>query len=166
LRTLRSYAIYDALTSVAVALNCDLRLESPPVFKCASANHRKSRAHVAEIARGCGFIQMVDGPGERHLPVSLRAVRGRFLCWRVRRFHPFAARNGFNPNKRVGNDMRKCSKLRGLSDAYNFFLRGPKEGRSIRSAKASAVSSGGCLPAAIISTIFGARNANRINRLT
>jgi hypothetical protein len=100
---------------------------------------------VAEIARGCGFIQMVDGPGERHLPVSLRAVRGRFLCWRVRRFHPFAARNGFNPNKRVGNDMRKCSKLRGLSDAYNFFLRGPKEGRSIRSAKASAVSSGfGC----------------------
>jgi hypothetical protein len=31
----------------------------------------------------------------------------RFLCWRVRRFHPFAARYGFNPNKRVGNDMRE-----------------------------------------------------------
>jgi hypothetical protein len=41
-----------------------------------------------------------------------------------------------------------------------------RRGRSIRSVEASAVRFDGCLPAAIISTFFGARNANRINPLT
>ena len=40
-----------------------------------------------------------------------------------------------------------------------------RRGRSIRSAKASAVSSGGWLPATIASTICGARNARRVSPL-
>jgi hypothetical protein len=47
-----------------------------------------------------------------------------------------------------------------------LLLARSKGGRSIRSVEASAVRFDGCLPAAILSTIFGARNTNRINLLT
>jgi hypothetical protein len=91
---------------------------NPPL----SANESRPQgfsAQLAEIARGCGSTQMVDG--RRRAPSgSLRAERGRFLCWRVRWFHPFAARNGFNPNKRVGNDRGTWARreIRSLGRRY------------------------------------------------
>lgn len=62
-------------------------------------------SRIDRIARACGLICETRGTGENYFSGGSCADATQSLCWQVRRFHPFAACNGFNPNKRVGNDM-------------------------------------------------------------
>jgi hypothetical protein len=84
----------------------------------------------------------------------------------VRRFHPFATHNGFDPNNALGQGARYRSMQRDLAEADSLFLRGPKDRDVDWFGQGLGGEQCGWRPEAIASTISGARNPGRINRLT
>jgi hypothetical protein len=121
-------------------------------------------ARFGGIAHACGFICVMRGTGENHFPAVRAQTRSKSLLAseavpsmqgaRRDRFDDGLSRNVRNYRERAYEAIPMA-----------FACAVQSSGRSIRSARASAVSSGGWSPAAIASTITGARNASRSNRL-
>jgi hypothetical protein len=121
-------------------------------------------ARIGEIARACGLICVTRGTGDKHFPAVRAQTRSKSLLASEAVPSMQGARrdrfdNGLGRN--VGTDRARAYEAIPMA----FACAVQSSGRSIRSAKASAVSSGGWSPAAIASTITGARNASRSNRL-
>jgi hypothetical protein len=112
-----------------------------------------------------GLSCIVSGRGETHFLVSAAQSAAKVSVGKYgSTIHGASDRADSLGVRCIGVD--KQSNWRELEDSERLFLFGPKKKSSIRVGGSLRASSGSCWPAAMSSTVLGARNANRIRRRT